>query len=66
MRIARAALIAFGTLAVAMGLLWIGQGLGYVAWPASSFMIGSRTWVNYGSALAVAGLLAILIARRLR
>ena len=57
-------LILVGLLCVAMGLLWIGQGLGYVHWPASSFMIDQRLWVARGAALAVAGLALILIARR--
>ncbi|SFP64397.1 hypothetical protein [Sphingomonas rubra] len=54
-----------GALMALMGLLWIGQGRGIVTWPASSFMIGQQQWVNYGSALAVAGLLLLLLARRL-
>ncbi|WP_309661020.1 hypothetical protein [Sphingomonas sp.] len=29
-------LLITGVLAVLMGLLWIGQGLGYIHWPASS------------------------------
>ena len=49
-----------------MGALWIGQGLGYIRWPASSFMLSQRVWADYGAALAVAGLLLILAARRLR
>jgi uncharacterized membrane protein len=48
-----------------MGLLWIGQGLGYVDWPASSFMLRRRVWADYGAGLAVAGLAMILVARRL-
>ena len=34
-------MLVVGTLAVLMGLLWIGQGLGYVRWPAESFMISA-------------------------
>ncbi len=48
------------------GLLWIGQGLGYVHWPEASFMLEQRIWADYGAALAVAGLLIVLAARRLR
>ena len=62
----KTALILVGLLCVAMGLLWIGQGLGYIHWPASSFMIDQRPWVARGAALAVAGLALILIARRRR
>ena len=35
----RIVMLVIGTLAVLMGLLWLGQGLGIVRWPASSFMI---------------------------
>jgi len=49
-----------------MGALWIGQGRGLIHWPASSFMLDQRIWADYGAALAVAGLLMILLARRLR
>lgn len=63
---ARPVLIAIGVLITMMGLLWIGQGLGYVQWPESSFMLDQRPWADRGAALAVSGLLVILIARRLR
>lgn len=66
MRRFRTALIFAGLLAAGMGLLWIGQGLGYITWPASSFMIGQRTWVDYGAGLAVMGLLLVLAGRRIR
>ena len=62
----RLALSILGILGLAMGLLWIGQGLGIVHWPASSFMIDQRPWVIRGAALAVAGLALILVARRKR
>lgn len=62
----RPVLMALGVVMALMGLLWIGQGLGYIAWPADSFMLQQRQWADYGAALAVAGLLLILAARRLR
>jgi len=58
------AMTIMGVLALMMGLLWIGQGLGYVHWPASSFMLDQRPWAVRGAALAVAGLLAIIFGRR--
>ena len=61
----RTALLVVGILATAMGLLWIGQGLGYIHWPASSFMLDQRPWADRGAALAVVGLLLILVARRI-
>lgn len=66
MRRARPILIAIGVLMTLMGILWIGQGLGYVHWPESSFMLDQRPWADRGAALAVAGLVLILVARRVR
>ena len=66
MRKLRPVLIVLGVLMALMGLLWIGQGLGYVRWPQSSFMIDQRPWVNRGTILAVIGLVLILAARRIR
>ncbi len=66
MRRLRPILTTLGVLATLMGLLWIGQGLGYIQWPASSFMLDQRPWADRGAALAVVGLLMILVARRLR
>lgn len=64
--IVRRILIVVGLAVAAMGLLWIGQGLGWVRWPQSSFMIDQRPWITRGSALAVAGLVVVLFARRMR
>ena len=60
----RAVLTIVGVIAFLVGALWIGQGTGYVHWPASSFMINEMKWCYYGIALAVVGLLLILYARR--
>jgi hypothetical protein len=53
-----------GVLALLMGLLWIGQGLGIVRWPASSFMIDMRPWALRGAALALVGVALIWFGRR--
>lgn len=53
-----------GLVALAAGLLFVGQGLGYVRWPSSSFMINQMNWVYYGGAIAAVGLILIVIARR--
>jgi hypothetical protein len=55
----RSLLLTAGFLALAIGLLWIGQGTGVVAWPQSSFMISRIQWAWYGAALAVVGLILI-------
>ena len=53
-----------GIIALAAGLLFVGQGTGYIHWPASSFMINEMKWVYYGGGIAVVGLLLIIFARR--
>jgi hypothetical protein len=52
-------LLIVGFLALAIGLLWIGQGTGAVPWPASSFMIRQLQWAGYGAVLAAVGLILI-------
>jgi uncharacterized membrane protein len=60
----RRLLLITGLLALAMGLLWIGQGLGVVNWPASSFMIRQLQWAGYGATLAALGLILIWQSKR--
>jgi membrane protein implicated in regulation of membrane protease activity len=62
----KTALLVLGFLFVLVGLLWIGQGTGYVPWPASSFMIDQTPWAYRGVALAVAGLILMVFSRRSR
>ena len=59
-------LLVAGIVALLMGLLWVGQGAGYVHWPASSFMIDQRPWIGRGALLAVVGLVLIVVSRRRR
>ena len=60
----RAAVTIFGILVLLMGLLWIGQGTGYIQWPETSFMIDQRIWALWGALLAVVGIVLIRIGRR--
>ena len=53
-----------GVIALLMGILWIGQGIGLIKWPASSFMIDVRMWAVRGAVLAAVGLGLILWSRR--
>ena len=62
----RTLLLILGLLALAIGLLWIGQGTGVVAWPASSFMISQIQWAGYGAALAALGLILIWQSQALK
>ena len=57
-------LLLIGIILLAAGLLFIGQGWGYIRWPARSFMIDDTTWIYYGGAIAVAGLVLIIVSRR--
>ena len=60
----RKALLIIGLLALAIGLLWIGQGTGTIAWPRASFMIDQIQWAGYGAALFAVGLILIWQSRR--
>jgi uncharacterized membrane protein len=60
----RRLLLTFGLLALAIGLLWIGQGTGTINWPQSSFMIKQLQWAGYGAVLAALGLVLIWQGRR--
>jgi hypothetical protein len=57
-------LLIIGVFALLMGLLWVGQGLGMIHWPASSFMLDQRPWATRGAILAVVGLALIMFAKK--
>ncbi len=59
----KTAVLIIGILATLTGLLWIGQGSGYVNWPASSFMISQKQWIYYGAGVAFVGLFMIGFGR---
>ena len=60
----RKALLIIGLLALAIGLLWIGQGTGTIAWPRASFMIDQIQWAGYGAVLSAVGLILIWRSQR--
>ena len=60
----RKLLLIVGFLALAVGLLWIGQGTGVIAWPPSSLMINQIQWAGYGAVLAAIGLVLIWQGKR--
>ncbi len=60
----RKLLLIGGLAAFAIGLLWIGQSTGVIAWPQTSFMINQIQWAGYGAALAAIGLILIWQGRR--
>jgi hypothetical protein len=61
----RTALLSVGVMAILVGVIWIGQGTGYFPYPRSSFMINDTAWAYYGIALAVLGLVAVAVSRRI-
>jgi hypothetical protein len=60
----RTVLLLVGVVAILVGGLWVGQGMGLIHWPASSFMINVKVWEYYGAALAFVGLLCVYFSRR--
>ena len=62
----RTLLFVIGILLLAAGSLFMAQGSDLVRWPSSSFMLGQQVWVTYGAMIAVAGVVLILIGRRIR
>jgi MYXO-CTERM domain-containing protein len=65
-RVLRGLIRLLGILMVLMGLLWVGQGLGLIMWPAESFMLADRKWAINGAVLAAVGLALIWFSRRRR
>ena len=62
----KAPLMLIGIVVLAAGLVFVGQGLGYIRWPASSFMFSEIKWAYYGGGIAVVGILLIIIAHSRR
>jgi hypothetical protein len=56
-------LVVIGVAAVVAGVVWTLQGLGYVG---GSFMSGDTVWAVIGPVVAVAGLVLIAVASRVR
>jgi hypothetical protein len=59
----RTTLLVSGVLLGLAGLVWIAQGLNLPFAPRS-FMTADRSWVVYGAAAALAGVLLVRWARR--
>lgn len=62
-RIARTIMIVVGVIALLIGVVFGGQGLGLIP---GSFMTGDRTWFYIGLVLAFVGVVLLLIALRRR
>ena len=61
----KTALLIAGILAILVGVIWIGQGTGYFPYPAQSFMINEMPWAYRGAVLAIIGLIAAMVSRRI-
>ena len=61
-----AILFVLGAALFAFGVLFALQGANVVRWPAESFMVDHRDWVEKGILLAILGVAAILAAWRIR
>jgi hypothetical protein len=57
-------LIVAGVILLLAGLVFMGQGSRYFPYPAESFMVGASQWVYYGGAIAIVGLIVLVIAWR--
>ena len=49
-----------GVLAILLGLLWVGQGIGLIG---GSAMTGDSKWFVIGAILAIVGVLLLLVGR---
>lgn len=58
------ALLVIGILLLVYGLHWIGQGTGWVAWPANTVMDGNMTFTWLGLGLSAAATALIWYSRR--
>ncbi len=58
------ALLVVGVLLLAYGLHWIGQGTGWLPWPAHTLMDNNMAFTWYGLGLSAAALALIAYARR--
>jgi hypothetical protein len=64
MRQRRRALVIMGLMLVAVGVVWIGQGTGFLR--GSSFMVDDPAWALAGVILALSGCAVLLAGWRAR
>ncbi len=55
-----------GVIVTAFGAMFVAQGANLVRWPAESFMVGNRDWIEYGIVVAMIGIGLLLAARRIK
>ena len=59
----RAASLVIGILMTLVGLVWLGQGIGYIPSTATPQIMPLHPWTYRGIALVVAGLVTIGVSR---
>ena len=64
MQALRPVVLVIGVVAMLAGLFFAGQGMGWIMWPADSFMLARGEWVVRGLLVAFVGLLLTLHASR--
>jgi hypothetical protein len=57
-------LLILGVLFFVYGLHWIGQGTGWLPWPANTVMDDNRAFVWYGAGLSIAAAALVWYAAR--
>lgn len=64
----KSVILVVGILALVMGLLWAGQGMGLIQWPPHQpgqfTMVGHSNWIYIGLGVALAGCALIFFSRR--
>ena len=64
----KSVILVVGILALVMGLLWAGQGMGLIQWPPHQpgqfTMVGHSNWIFIGLGVALAGCALIFLSRR--
>ena len=65
MKITKLGLLVVSALTILIGLIWMGQGAGYIRYPETSFMIDQSPWIWRGAMVAVAGVIGVVVSRKM-
>lgn len=64
MTIRKVMLLVASVFVLLTGLIWMGQGAGYIQYPPESFMINQSPWIWRGALVAAAGLIGVVLTLR--
>ena len=62
----RIAFTILGLAVMAVGMVWMLEGAGYLPWPEDSTMINQMRWAYIGAPVGLAGLAMMFLARHIR